>query len=76
MAVSPLLASALISLVVGRRMDRYGAGKTMKVASFVGAASPGVAATSWNAVVLAIKLDGLARMILLGGAVLTSTRLR
>lgn len=36
-----LLASALMSLVAGRLMDRYGAGNTMKVASFVGAASCG-----------------------------------
>ncbi|RXH25472.1 hypothetical protein XH84_31495 [Bradyrhizobium nanningense] len=54
-----LLASALMSLVAGRLMDRYGAGKTMKVASFVGAASLGIAATSWNAVVFAIALFGM-----------------
>ncbi|TFV38443.1 MFS transporter [Bradyrhizobium niftali] len=54
-----LLASALMSLVAGRFMDRYGAGKTMKVASFVGAASLGIAATSWNAVVFAIALFGM-----------------
>ncbi|QOG21063.1 MFS transporter [Bradyrhizobium sp. SEMIA] len=54
-----LLASALLSLVAGRLMDRYGAGKTMKVASFVGAASLGIAATSWNAVVFAIALFGM-----------------
>ncbi|MCK1541300.1 hypothetical protein IVB12_04685 [Bradyrhizobium sp. 179] len=34
-----LLASALISLVAGRLMDRYGAGTTMNVASFAGSAS-------------------------------------
>ncbi|MEK9281027.1 MFS transporter [Bradyrhizobium sp. ISRA442] len=54
-----LLASALMSLVAGRLMDRYGAGKTMKVASFVGAASLGIVATSWNAVVFAIALFGM-----------------
>ncbi|UWU88561.1 MFS transporter [Bradyrhizobium yuanmingense] len=54
-----LLASALISLVAGRLMDRYGAGKTMRVASFVGGASLGVAAISWNAVVFAIALFGM-----------------
>ncbi|RXH36619.1 hypothetical protein XH99_06490 [Bradyrhizobium nanningense] len=54
-----LLASALMSLVAGRLMDRYGAGKTMKVASFVGAASLGIAAASWNAVVFAIALFGM-----------------
>ncbi|MDA9420927.1 hypothetical protein XH97_01885 [Bradyrhizobium sp. CCBAU 53380] len=54
-----LLASALISLVAGRLMDRYGAGKTMRVASFVGGASLGVAAISWDAVVFAIALFGM-----------------
>nr|WP_275945350.1 MULTISPECIES: MFS transporter [unclassified Bradyrhizobium] len=54
-----LLASALMSLVAGRLMDRYGAGKTMKVASFVRAVSLGIAATSWNAVVFAIALFGM-----------------
>ncbi|MDF0584721.1 MFS transporter [Bradyrhizobium yuanmingense] len=54
-----LLASALISLVAGRLMDRHGAGKTMRVASFVGGASLGIAAISWNAVVFAIALFGM-----------------
>ncbi|MDI3567395.1 MFS transporter [Bradyrhizobium sp. Arg816] len=54
-----LLASALIALAAGRLMDRYGAGKTMRVASFAGGASLGVAAVSWNAVVFAIALFGM-----------------
>ncbi|SFN76987.1 Predicted arabinose efflux permease, MFS family [Bradyrhizobium sp. Rc3b] len=54
-----LLASALISLVAGRLMDRYGAGKTMRIASFAGGASLGVAAVSWDPVVFAIALFGM-----------------
>ncbi|MGY3473633.1 MFS transporter [Bradyrhizobium ottawaense] len=54
-----LLASALISLAAGRLMDGYGAGKTMRVASFAGGASLGIAAMSWNAVVFAIALFGM-----------------
>lgn len=54
-----LFASALMSLIAGRLMDRYGAGKTMRFASFAGGASLGIAAISWNAVVFAIALFGM-----------------
>ncbi|MCK1690216.1 MFS transporter [Bradyrhizobium sp. 145] len=54
-----LFASSLISFIGGRLMDRYGAGKMMRIASVVGAASLGIAAVSWNAVVFAIALFGM-----------------
>ncbi|WP_176946143.1 MFS transporter [Bradyrhizobium sp. Rc2d] len=54
-----LFASALVSLIAGRIMDRYGAGRTMKIASVAGAISLGIAATSWNAAVFAIALFGM-----------------
>ncbi|WP_027575581.1 MFS transporter [Bradyrhizobium sp. WSM1743] len=54
-----LFASAQMSLVAGRLMDRYGAGKTMRVASLAGGASLGLAAISWNAVVFTVALFGM-----------------
>ncbi|WP_407114534.1 MFS transporter [Bradyrhizobium sp. LMG 9283] len=54
-----LFGSALMSLVAGRLMDRYGAGKTMRVASLAGGASLGIAAISWNAFVFAVALFGM-----------------
>lgn len=54
-----LFASALMSLIAGRLMDRYGADRTMKLATFAAAVSLGLAAVSWNAVVFAIALFGM-----------------
>lgn len=54
-----LFASGLMSLIAGRLMDRYGAGRTMKIATVAAAASLAVAAISWNAVVFAIALFGM-----------------
>ncbi|MEZ2146729.1 MFS transporter [Bradyrhizobium sp. DN5] len=56
--VSPLalFASALMSLVAGRLMDRYGAGESMRAASLARGASLGIAAISWNVIVFAIAL--------------------
>ncbi|MFG3594553.1 MFS transporter [Bradyrhizobium sp. RDI18] len=54
-----LFASALTSLIAGRLMDRYSAGRAMKIAAAVGASSLGIAAISWSAVVFAIALFGM-----------------
>jgi len=54
-----LFASALMSLIAGRLMDRYGAARTMEIASVVAAISLGVAAVSWNATVFAVALFGM-----------------
>ncbi|WP_284273047.1 MFS transporter [Bradyrhizobium iriomotense] len=56
---SALFASALMSLIAGRLMDRYGAGITMKVASLAATVSLGLAALSWNALVFAVALFGM-----------------
>ncbi|MGL3111833.1 MFS transporter [Bradyrhizobium sp. BR 1432] len=53
-----LFASAMMSSIAGRLMDRYGAGRTMIVASVVGATCLGIAAISWSAAVFAIALFG------------------
>ncbi|WP_442868708.1 MFS transporter [Bradyrhizobium sp. CCBAU 21360] len=49
-------ASAPMSLIAGRLMDRYGAARAMEIASVVGATSLGIAAVSWNATVFAFAL--------------------
>ncbi|WP_456727165.1 MFS transporter [Bradyrhizobium sp. USDA 3397] len=54
-----LFANALMSMIAGRIMDRYGAGRTMKIASVAGAVCLGMAAISCNAVVFAIALFGM-----------------
>lgn len=54
-----LFTGALMSLIAGRLMDRYGADRTMKLALVVAAASLAMAAVSWNAVVFAIALFGM-----------------